>query len=60
MWVSSPPAVTTTAPSSAADLEQVIAILEQALTLKANAGGAIKAQVRKALELLQVETELRL
>ncbi|MBD2429532.1 hypothetical protein H6G62_26815, partial [Phormidium sp. FACHB-1136] len=53
-------AVTTTAPSSAADLEQVIAILEQALTLKANAGGAIKAQVRKALELLQVETELRL
>lgn len=57
MWVSSPPA---TSPSSCVDLEQMIAILEQALTLKANAGGAIKAQVRKALELLQVETELRL
>lgn len=49
MWVSSPPA---TSPSGHADLEQVIAILEQALTMKANAGGAIKAQVRKALELL--------
>lgn len=60
MWVSSPPVATTTAPSSDADLEQVIIILEQALTMKANAGGAIKAQVRKVLELLQVETELRL
>lgn len=49
LWVSSPPA---TSPGGDADLEQVIAILEQALTMKANAGGAIKAQVRKALELL--------
>jgi hypothetical protein len=51
-WVSSPPVATATATSSAADLEQVITILEQALTMKANAGGAIKAQVRKALEML--------
>lgn len=49
LWVSSLPA---TSPGGDADLEQVIAILEQALTMKANAGGAIKAQVRKALELL--------
>lgn len=50
VWVSSPPA---TAPSGDGhDLEQVITILEQALTMKANAGGAIKAEIRKALELL--------
>jgi hypothetical protein len=49
MWVTSPPA---TSPSGAADLAQVISVLEQALTLKANAGGAIKAEIRKALELL--------
>lgn len=51
-WIDSPPVDTATAPTSAAALEDVIAILEQALTMKANAGGAIKAQVRKALELL--------
>jgi hypothetical protein len=49
MWVSSPPA---TAPSGRPDLEQVISVLEQALSMKANAGGAIKAEIRKALELL--------
>jgi hypothetical protein len=60
MWVSSPPATSppatsppATSPSSCVDLEQMIAILEQALTLKANAGGAIKARIRKALEVLQ-------
>lgn len=51
-WASSPPAATATAPSNTADLEQVIAILEQALTMKANAGGAIKGEIRKALDLL--------
>lgn len=51
-WVSSPPVATATAPSNTTDLEQVISVLEQALTLKANAGGAIKAEIRKALELL--------
>lgn len=49
-WVSCPSAPPTA--TSAADLESAVAILEQALTMKANAGGAIKAQVRKALELL--------
>lgn len=53
MWISSPPVVTTTAPSGTADLEQVIAILKQALTMKANAGGAIKSRIREALEVLQ-------
>lgn len=51
-WIGSPPVDIATAPTNAAALEDVIAILEQALTMKANAGGAIKAQVRKALELL--------
>lgn len=50
MWASEPPAPPNS--TSAADLEQVISVLEQALTKKANAGGAIKAEIRKALELL--------
>jgi len=33
--------------------EKVVAILTQALELKANAGGAIKAEIRQALALLQ-------
>lgn len=33
-------------------VNQAIAILNHALTLKANAGGAIKEQIRQALELL--------
>jgi hypothetical protein len=50
MWTSEPPAPPTA--TSAANLEDVISVLEQALTMKANAGGAIKAEIRKALELL--------
>lgn len=34
------------------NLEQVKITLQEALKLKANAGGAIKAEIRKALELL--------
>jgi hypothetical protein len=34
------------------DLEKAIALLNQALTLKPNAGGAIKAKIREALQLL--------
>lgn len=36
-------------------VEEAIAVthLKHALTLKANAGGAIKAQIRKALEMLE-------
>jgi tetratricopeptide (TPR) repeat protein len=33
--------------------DAAIAVLTEALTLKANAGGAIKAEIKKALELLQ-------
>lgn len=33
-------------------LEEVIEILQEALTLKANAGGAIKAEIKRALEML--------
>uniref|UniRef100_A0ACD5H3T1 Uncharacterized protein n=1 Tax=Desertifilum tharense IPPAS B-1220 TaxID=1781255 RepID=A0ACD5H3T1_9CYAN len=33
---------------------EAIAILEQALTLKPNAGGAIKAAIREALELMKL------
>lgn len=35
------------------ELGLAVAILNNALDLKANAGGAIKAQIRKALEVLQ-------
>jgi hypothetical protein len=35
------------------DLEQVKATLQQALKLKANAGGAIKKEIEKALALLK-------
>lgn len=34
-------------------LNQAAALLEQSLQLKANAGGAIKTQIRKALNILQ-------
>ena len=34
------------------ELEQAIRHLEHGLELKANAGGAIKAEIRKALEIL--------
>lgn len=34
------------------DPEEAAEILQEALTLKANAGGAIKAEIRKALELM--------
>lgn len=34
-------------------VDEAVAILEQALTMRANAGGAIKSQIREALELLR-------
>lgn len=34
-------------------VEEVIEVLEEALLLKANAGGAIKERVRKAIDLLK-------
>jgi hypothetical protein len=36
-----------------ADLGQVISVLQEALTLKANAGGKIKDRIREALKLLE-------
>ncbi len=42
------------------ELGLAMAVLTEALDLKANAGGAIKAKIREALALLQPETELRL
>lgn len=36
-----------------ANLEQVISALQEALTLKANAGGKIKSRIREALKLLE-------
>ena len=39
------------------DLDEVIEILTEALTLKSNAGGKIKTEIRKALELMGVELE---
>jgi len=35
------------------DLEKAIALLNQALTLKPNAGGAIKGKIREALSLIE-------
>ena len=37
------------------DINYVVSILKEALILKANAGGAIKKQIRKALLILQRE-----
>lgn len=39
------------------DLDEIIEILQDALTLKANAGGAIKSKIREVLELLGVDVE---
>jgi hypothetical protein len=39
--------------SNTIDVSAAIALLEEALILKANAGGAIKAKVREALTLLR-------
>jgi len=39
--------------SSHPKVEKAIALLTEALKLKANAGGAIKAEIRKALDLLK-------
>lgn len=36
-----------------ADLEQIVSVLQEALTLKANAGGKIKDRIREALKLLE-------
>jgi hypothetical protein len=38
---------------SKVDLEQIVSILQEALTLKANAGGKIKDRIREALKLLE-------
>ncbi len=50
-WVKNPP----TAASGPTPIEKAIAIehLHEALELKANAGGAIKAKVREALKILE-------
>ena len=49
-WVKSPPVT-----SGATPLETAIAVehLKKALALKANAGGAIKAEIREALKILE-------
>lgn len=39
------------------DLDEVTQVLEEALELKANAGGKIKNEIRNALKLLGVEQE---
>lgn len=39
--------------SDSSDYNEAVEILQKALTLKPNAGGAIKAEIRKALILLQ-------
>jgi hypothetical protein len=39
------------------NIDEVIEILRDALTLRANAGGAIKARIREALELLGFDGE---
>lgn len=40
-------------------LSEAIAVLEEALTLKANAGGAIKAKIREGLEKLTKPTKIK-
>lgn len=35
------------------DTDRILAILEEALTYKANAGGAIKARIKEAIALIQ-------
>lgn len=42
-------------PLPAVDYSEAIAILEKALTLKANAGGAIKKKIREAIAILTGE-----
>jgi hypothetical protein len=39
------------------DIDEVVEILTEALTLKSNAGGAIKKEIKKALELMGFEVE---
>ena len=39
------------------DVDEVAEILKEALTLKSNAGGAIKKEIRKVLELMGFEEE---
>jgi hypothetical protein len=39
------------------DLDEVTQVLQEALELKANAGGKIKTKIRKVLELLGAEEE---
>jgi hypothetical protein len=47
-------------PASVVDdeiLDEVVELLQDALSLKSNAGGAIKAKIREVLELLGADTE---
>lgn len=39
------------------DVEEVAEILKEALTLKANAGGKIKTEIKRALEMMGIEVE---
>ncbi len=39
------------------DVEEVAEVLREALTLKANAGGKIKTEIKRALELMGFEVE---
>jgi hypothetical protein len=41
------------------DVDEVVEILTEALTLKPQAGGAIKKEIKKALELMGFEVEGR-
>jgi hypothetical protein len=51
LWVSSPPAKVS--PGDTPERAIALEHLRHALTLKANAGGAIKGHIRQALELLE-------
>lgn len=44
--------------NSGLQLDEVRTILEDALSLKANAGGAIKAEIRRALDLMNYKSDL--
>ena len=54
MWAGEPPqsAATDERPGRG-DVAAALAVLEAALTMRANAGGAIKAEIRRAITLLE-------
>jgi hypothetical protein len=41
------------------DIEEVVEILTEALTLKSNAGGKIKTEIKRALEMMGFEIEAK-